>query len=222
MILVRSVVELVSVLSGKEIRMPPSFVISRSGVQVPASAPHRSNNLQPFSGPDRTPGAARGQQPSSAALLACGALVLLLSASSAGAASRVASWPATVPAVTLQEVDRLIGRRFDLSRCIRQHDGSGCPADALWIQFQARPKGWTALAVADRSSNLIGIFPDAVLEHAKLQTNDVWFKIALGRVAAHEIVHLLVRDRDHWGNGLMKSHLARETLTSLRLLPLED
>lgn len=137
-------------------------------------------------------------------------------------AAQLVSWPATVPPATLQEVDRLIGRRFELAHCIRAGDGSGCPAEALWIQFQPRPAGWRALAVADRSSNLIGIFPEAVLEHAKLQANDVWFKLALGRIAAHEIVHLLVRDRDHWGNGLMKSHQSREQLTALRLLPLED
>lgn len=136
--------------------------------------------------------------------------------------AQLVSWPATVPTATLQEVDRLIGRRFSVKHCIREGDGSGCPADALWIQFQARPAGWRALAVADRSLNLIGIFPDAVLEHARLYPKDVWFHIALGRIAAHEIVHLLVRDRDHWGNGLMKSHQSREQLTALRLLPLED
>lgn len=203
----------------KEIRMARPFVISRSWVQVPPSAPHRSNNLQAFRGPEGPSGAARGQHPSRAA---SAALLLLLAASGAIAESRIVSWPATVPAATLQEVDRLIGRRFKLEHCIRAHDGSGCPAEAPWIQFQQRPAGWRALAVADRSSNLIGIFPEAVLKHAKLQANDVWFKIALGRIAAHEIVHLLVRDRDHWGNGLMKSHQSREQLTALRLLPLED
>lgn len=143
--------------------------------------------------------------------------------SSAVLAATVLSWPSTVPQDTMNEVTRLIGKRFEVQHCVRGGEVE-CQSDALWIQFQLVPEHWTRkpLAVAERKSNTIAIFPNEVLKHTKLQANDVWFKIALGRVAAHEVVHLLVRDRDHWGNGLMKSHQTREQLTALQLLPLAD
>ena len=131
-------------------------------------------------------------------------------------------WPAESRPEMVAEVGRLIGGSFALEHQVRSDDVT-CAPDAVWISFTRRPSHVrsTVLAAADRERRLIAVYGDELTAFVGERRGTILHDLAVGRVAAHEIVHVVGAHPGHRGRGLMRPRFSKEMLTGLRRFALE-
>jgi hypothetical protein len=145
-------------------------------------------------------------------------LGLLLAGSIVVPAGFTVAWPKDAPDGAIEEAKRL------LPDAVHVKCGYGTAEQTMtchvrptaWVQFEEdRPKNFPKwLAAAETERKVIIIFIRPIEKCVGFPKGDFRFGLVLGRIVAHEMVHILRPDLGHFGNGLMQSHHSKQALLS--------
>jgi hypothetical protein len=123
-------------------------------------------------------------------------------------AVQVITWPADVSSITTDEVTRLLGKALAVEHCRRDCVGSSVRvviSDSTPKDVRKEAERRRVFASANRATRIVYVFADYVQAETRMPRRPE-YHVAIGRIAAHEIVHVLVQHKDHWGDGLMRGH----------------